>query len=106
MNLSGKNISFFCGVGIEIFKRISSRIKSHVNCYHLRLTFEDHLLLFLLSFFRVLFDCPTANFGALLWRQPQSPDVNQCVLCNRSEGHRDPIFRQRKVYKNKFAWMS
>ena len=48
MNLSEKNIKFFCGIGIKTFKWILGRIKSHVKRYHLQLTFEDHLLLVVL----------------------------------------------------------
>ena len=38
-------------------------------------------------FFKLLFGCPTANFGPLSRGQPHSPDVNHCVL---PEGHRKP----------------
>ena len=49
MNLSEKNIKFFCGIGIKTFKWILSRIKPHVKPYHLQLTFEDHLHLVLMK---------------------------------------------------------
>ena len=41
-------------------------------------------------FFKLLFGCPTANFGPLSRGQPHSPDVNHCVLHIRPEGHREP----------------
>ena len=41
-------------------------------------------------FFKLLFGCPTANFGPLSRGQPHSPDVNHCVLHFRPEGHREP----------------
>ena len=49
MDLSEKNIKFFCGIGIKTFKWILGRIKPHVKRYHLQLTFEDHLLLVLMK---------------------------------------------------------
>ena len=49
MDLSEKNIKFFCGIGIKTFKWILDRIKPHVKRYHLQLTFEDHLLLVLMK---------------------------------------------------------
>ena len=49
MNLSEKNIKYFCGIGIKTFKWILSRIKPHVKPYHLQLTFEDHLHLVLMK---------------------------------------------------------
>ena len=36
MNLSEKNIKFFCGIGIKTFKWISGRVKPHVKRYHLQ----------------------------------------------------------------------
>ena len=38
----------------------------------------------------MLFGCSTANFGPLSRGQPQSPDVNHCILHFRPEGHREP----------------
>ena len=34
VTLSEKNIKFFCGIGIKIFKWILGRIKPNVKCYH------------------------------------------------------------------------
>ena len=39
--------------------------------------------------FKLLFGCPTANFGSLLRGQSHSPDVDHCVLHFRPEGHRE-----------------
>ena len=44
-------------------------------------------------FFKLLFGCPTANFGPLSRGQPHSPDVNHCVLHFRPEGHRSLVMR-------------
>ena len=44
----------------------------------------------LIFFFKLLFGCPTANFGPLSRGQPDSPDVNHCVLHIQPEGHREP----------------
>ena len=49
MNLSEKNINFFCGIGIATFKWILGRTKPNVKCYHIQLTFDDHLLLVLMK---------------------------------------------------------
>ena len=43
-------------------------------------------------FFKLLFGCPTTNFGPLLRRKPHSPNVNHCVLHIRPEGHREPRY--------------
>ena len=42
------------------------------------------------NFFKLLFCCPTANFGSLSRGQPHSPDVSQCVLNFWPEGHWEP----------------
>ena len=39
-------------------------------------------------FFKLLFGCPTVNFGLLLKGQPYSPDFSHCVLHFWPKGHR------------------
>ena len=46
-------------------------------------------LSFFLPFFKLLFGCPTANFGPLSWRQPHSTDINHLLFTystRRSQG--------------------
>ena len=40
-------------------------------------------------FLKLLFGCPTDNFGSLLRGQPHSPNVNHCLLHFRPEGLRE-----------------
>ena len=44
------------------------------------------------SFFKLLFECPTANFGSLFRVQPHSPNVNHWVLHFWPEGHRESCY--------------
>ena len=41
-------------------------------------------------FSKLLFGCPTAIFGPLLRGQPHSPNVTDCALHFRPEGHQEP----------------
>ena len=44
----------------------------------------------IMIFLKLLFGCPTANFGPLSRGQPHPPNVNLNVLHNQPEGHQEP----------------
>ena len=48
-NTNAKNLKFFCGVEVNTFKWVLVLVRPYVKRYHLKLTFEDHLLLVLIK---------------------------------------------------------
>ena len=44
-NTNAKNLKFFCGIEVNTFKCILVLVRPYVKQHHLKLTFEDHLLL-------------------------------------------------------------
>ena len=70
---------------IKVTKKALFRTHSKYATWN---TFFDQFILNSL-FFKLLFDCPMANFGSLLRGQPCSPDVNHSVLHFWPEGQRE-----------------
>ena len=61
------------------------------HAYHqLVLSLESFPLLTVIFFKKLLFGCPTGNFGPLSGGQPHSPYANHCILHISPESHQEP----------------
>ena len=52
--------------------------------------FRSCLWMFGMKLAKLLFGCPTVNFGPVSRRQSHSHDVNHCILHIQSESHQEP----------------